>query len=393
MDRPMKKKYAVLVVDDQENWRNLLVELLKDEFEVFSAVSYDAALQKIRSRNEPFHVLVTDMRLVDEEAGNASGLDLAAEINRQGGGTKVVVVTGYPTLRTIKRAFGVLNVYDYLEKRPSDGSPFNVSEFLRLVREAAQVAERSRPNGLTKINNRVLLLTSDPLLQERMEQILRNQYEATALVYSDDVIQRVASLKQLFAIIVLDENAGRNTDLMNALQEIQPQARQILLTSQEHDVLRILNEYPIAKAIPVPKSEAERLRILDDVRKVLNTTKYVILEIETPEGKRKALSENMQLNPGVSYAFALRMQDLPDRYAFPVSLEPLKNKKQDIVLDVFIGGQQLKIMPSGWLSWRVAQSVDFQVVFRGVGGRKMVLELRQGYRLAGKKEITFQITS
>ena len=387
------KKYTVLVVDDQENWRNLLVELLKDEFTVSSAASYEAALQEVHASNEPFHVLVTDMRLVDEEAGNESGLDLAAEINRQGGGTKVVVLTGYPTLRTIKRALGVLEVYDYLEKYPSGGSPFDISEFLRLVREAAEEAERSRPNGLTKINNRVLLLTSDPLLQENMKQILHKRYEVTALAYSDDVIQRVASLEQLFAIIVLDENASRNTDLMDVLQESQSQARQILLISQEHEVLNVLQEYPIARAMLVPESEAERLRILDGVRQVLNTTKYVVLEIETPSGKRKVLSEKMQLNPGVSYAFSLRMQDLPDRCAFPVSLEPVKNKKQEIVLDVFISGPRLKIMPSGQLSWRVKRPIDFQVVLEGAGDRDMLLELKQGYRLAGKKEITFQLVS
>ena len=134
----MTKKYSVLVVDDQENWRELLVELLEDEFEVISVDNYDAALEKLRERKTPFYVIVTDLRLVDEQSGNEDGLKLAQEINHKKVATNVIVLTGYSTVLSTKRAFKELDVFDYLEKRPSDGSPFDRDGFLNTVRKAAE---------------------------------------------------------------------------------------------------------------------------------------------------------------------------------------------------------------------------------------------------------------
>ena len=135
---------SVLIVDDQDNWRELLKEVLEKEFEVFTAKSYAEALDAISQRANPFHIVVTDMRLKDDQPGNEDGLQLVEYLKGKGSETKVIVITGYPTFETIQRAAFGLNVSYYFEKSPSNGKPFNFAGFLEVVQKAALEVEKSR---------------------------------------------------------------------------------------------------------------------------------------------------------------------------------------------------------------------------------------------------------
>lgn len=137
---------TVLVVDDQENWRDLLAEILAEEFDVIAVTDYQHAMEELQRNMDPYHVVITDMRLVDTEKGNEDGLRLIDHLNQHATKTKTIVVTGYPTFPSQRKAFSKLAVHDYLEKHPSDGSGFNKDEFLSVVREAATEAERNRNN-------------------------------------------------------------------------------------------------------------------------------------------------------------------------------------------------------------------------------------------------------
>ena len=140
----IKKKYAVLVIDDQENWRELLCEILEIDFDVTLAQNYENAVAAIRRQKRQFHVVVTDMRLEDGEPGNQDGLRLAEYLRNEEEHTKTIIVTGYPTIATTKQAISEFSVYDYIEKHPSDGSMFDFHQFHNTVRRAAQEAEASR---------------------------------------------------------------------------------------------------------------------------------------------------------------------------------------------------------------------------------------------------------
>jgi ActR/RegA family two-component response regulator len=133
-----KKCYSVLVVDDRDNWRELLTEILDDQFEVKSAKDYESAVAAIQDRNPPFHVVVTDMRLVDEQEHNEDGLRLIEYLNKRGDETKTIVVTGYATIGSTTRALTKLKAYYYLEKNPSDETSFNPDKFKELVFDAAE---------------------------------------------------------------------------------------------------------------------------------------------------------------------------------------------------------------------------------------------------------------
>lgn len=143
-----KIKPTILVVDDQENWRKLLGEILMGEFEVTAVASYKQALDKINASSMPYHLLITDMRLIDTELGNEHGLKLIEKLNKTS--TKSIVITGYPTIKTMQKAAFGLKVAYYFEKVPSNGEPFDTNEFLKIVREATGNAKTNRKNKVRK---------------------------------------------------------------------------------------------------------------------------------------------------------------------------------------------------------------------------------------------------
>ena len=84
-------KGKVLIVDDNSELRNLLAELLRDQYQVSQADS-GAALQKIPAENQP-DVILLDVRLPD-----ANGLELLPQIKKRWADTEVIVLTGAPPI-------------------------------------------------------------------------------------------------------------------------------------------------------------------------------------------------------------------------------------------------------------------------------------------------------
>ncbi len=130
----MEDKPAVLVVDDQPNWRSLFSDLLEDEYEVVSVGSYEEALEALEKRDPPFRVAVVDIRLDERDEANEAGLSLLEHLRKKG--TKSVIVTGYSTGEKARNAFKS-GAYDYIEKVRSDGGDF-VENFRKVIRDAAE---------------------------------------------------------------------------------------------------------------------------------------------------------------------------------------------------------------------------------------------------------------
>jgi two-component system response regulator AtoC len=117
----------VLVVDDKENMRKLLVRILADGYAVEEAEDGARALSLVATR--PFDVVVTDIRMP-----GADGFELLAAVKARSPDTEVVMMTGYATVADAVRAMK-LGAFDYLEK------PFDPDAALGVV---ARAAERKR---------------------------------------------------------------------------------------------------------------------------------------------------------------------------------------------------------------------------------------------------------
>lgn len=138
-------KYSVLIIDDQDNWRELITEILERQFEITWASDFQGALTILQQRRVPFHVVVTDMRLEDKQPGNEDGLKLAEYLHQHGGATGVILITGYSSVATTRRALVDHGAFDYFEKYPTDGSgEFDFRLFQDAVYKAAQKSKTLR---------------------------------------------------------------------------------------------------------------------------------------------------------------------------------------------------------------------------------------------------------
>jgi DNA-binding NtrC family response regulator len=97
------KPADVLVVDDLADWRATFKGLLVDAGFVVQVASSKAEAMALLSSQE-FPVAVVDMRLDDSDESNIDGLKLAEDVLNQGIPTKVILVTGYGSAKTIDRA-------------------------------------------------------------------------------------------------------------------------------------------------------------------------------------------------------------------------------------------------------------------------------------------------
>jgi DNA-binding NtrC family response regulator len=91
--------HSILVVDDEENFLALLRWFLTNRgYKVQTALDSDAAVNLMQTT-------AFDLALVDVRMGPVDGLALLAELRQRLPSTKVVMMTAYPTVVTIKKSF------------------------------------------------------------------------------------------------------------------------------------------------------------------------------------------------------------------------------------------------------------------------------------------------
>ena len=117
-----------MVVDDQQNWRELLRILLeKDGFQVTTAEGFEECKGILQKAT--FDVVVLDVRLIDQDIFNVEGLALLNEIHMKSPSTKAVILTGYPD--SIKNETGA----DAIILKVPHEKTFDKGAFRTLIRE------------------------------------------------------------------------------------------------------------------------------------------------------------------------------------------------------------------------------------------------------------------
>jgi DNA-binding NtrC family response regulator len=152
----------VLLVEDEINVANGLKMVLTDEgFGVNVASTGAEALDTFRGNG--FDLVVADLRLPDID-----GLDVIREIKKDRPETKVVIITGYPSVSSAVES-AKMGVSDYLRK------PFTDDDFLAAVGEALREKEKTAPE-------RFLSETQEGRLIQKREviRVLDRTYEDSA---------------------------------------------------------------------------------------------------------------------------------------------------------------------------------------------------------------------
>jgi DNA-binding NtrC family response regulator len=127
---PVKRR--ILVVDDEITvGKSISQALASDDYEVETALSGAEALQKEGQRK--YDVIIADLMMP-----GLSGLDLLASLRRLGSAARVIVVTGYPTMKTTVQSMQS-GAFEYLPK------PFLPAELRSAVARAlASIADDTR---------------------------------------------------------------------------------------------------------------------------------------------------------------------------------------------------------------------------------------------------------
>jgi len=116
----------VLVIDDEIGPRESLKMILKPNYNVFSVDSGAAAIQMVQQ-------MKPDVITLDLKMPGLSGAEILREIREIDQDVKVIIVTGWITLRDMVDTL-CHGVFGYITK------PFNVPEVIRAVEESLSQA-------------------------------------------------------------------------------------------------------------------------------------------------------------------------------------------------------------------------------------------------------------
>lgn len=159
----MKKKYRVLVVEDDHVTREVVGQTIRQEgYEVTLASSGEQALELLRqslSSNHPYDVVVSDIRM-----GDVDGIQVLHEAREQEQPPSVILLTGYPAIESAVDALRA-RACDYLPK------PCDMIELLACLEKAVVQRETEQrlaqdSTALSTITRLLEPATDDDLSEE-----------------------------------------------------------------------------------------------------------------------------------------------------------------------------------------------------------------------------------
>jgi CheY-like chemotaxis protein len=132
MNRSNRTLTKILLVDDQENWRDALTSILAGEgYSVEAVAGLEEAMDMVSQC--ALDLVILDVRLADRDTFDVRGIELLRFTKAQKSAPKVIVLTGYP--ESVND--GILERYgaDALLLKVPQGSRFDTEGFKERVRE------------------------------------------------------------------------------------------------------------------------------------------------------------------------------------------------------------------------------------------------------------------
>jgi CheY-like chemotaxis protein len=111
----------ILVVDDDQESRNLLCEVLEANGYAVCAVGDGAAAREALSRDGEYRIVIADLQMPQE-----SGLELLRKLRQQNSQHQIILMSSFMS-GTERKAAQALGAYALLDK------PFRISELLQTV--------------------------------------------------------------------------------------------------------------------------------------------------------------------------------------------------------------------------------------------------------------------
>jgi diguanylate cyclase (GGDEF)-like protein len=151
-------KCSLLIVDDEPYILTTLSAFLRQEFEVLTADSGEAAQQIFARRS-------VDLILSDQKMPRMNGVQLLEWVRERSPKTIRLLMTGFAELEDAVEAINRGKVYRYLFK------PWRADELLQIMREAARTYSLERQNEQLLQELRQLNLELEQRVQERTHKL------------------------------------------------------------------------------------------------------------------------------------------------------------------------------------------------------------------------------
>lgn len=128
------KKECVLIVDDSEINRNLLADMLDEDYSVNQAASGEEVLAILKERHDDFSCVLLDLNM-----GSVSGYDVLTHMRERGwlSYLPVIIISAEENINCIKRAYS-LGAIDFISR------PFDMEIVQRRVRTTIAVYSNQR---------------------------------------------------------------------------------------------------------------------------------------------------------------------------------------------------------------------------------------------------------
>jgi DNA-binding NtrC family response regulator len=119
-----QKKPRILLLEDEEQWIDMLSGYLEDDYEVCPAKSLGEAEAWLERAT--FRLAIVDIRLIAHDGRDESGFRFIEELRTREilRDMSLVIVSAYGTVERVRKAFKDYKVYDFVDKGTLDPLKF-----------------------------------------------------------------------------------------------------------------------------------------------------------------------------------------------------------------------------------------------------------------------------
>ncbi len=216
----LEKKGQVLVVDDDENDRNLLADLLVESGYRVKAAKNGAEGVALAADND-FSVALIDMKLPD-----MSGTEVMEKLKQLQPGVFVIVISGY-SLDAIMDEVIKKGAYSCFVK------PFNVEMLLKEIEAVMHKSTEQSSDSSFNVKPRILMVDDDENIRETMADIVRENNYTVDTASSVEMALELIS-KHTYNVVVSDLKMGdrQGLELVDPVHERNPGTAFLLMTGQ-----------------------------------------------------------------------------------------------------------------------------------------------------------------
>ena len=262
MESGITDKPRILVIDDDEQVRRILLDLLSGVYDCHEASSAEAALQILTE--ESFELVISDINM-----GDMSGLELVPHVHSLSPDAVVVMISGQSNIETAIEAMHA-GAFDYILK------PFD-------IRQVEAALERALKQRLLIAETKRYKDELEKLLQERTAEVDRLAYYDTLTslpnrtLFEDRLTQAVAlahraDKRVAVLFIALDQLKKVNDTLGHRAgdQLIQQVAVRLKSCVNESDTVARFGGDQFVMMLPEIERTKDAVDVIAAIREVLN---------------------------------------------------------------------------------------------------------------------------